>query len=108
GEGGVVQEDDEGTVARVEACRSVFSEKIQAHRGRVVDMAGDSILAVFETATGAVRAAFEIQGELAAPQRSASRKSPDAVPHRRQPRRGHRKAGRHRLWRWRKCRGAPG
>jgi adenylate cyclase len=51
----------------LETCRAVFRERIQAHRGRVVDMAGDSILAVFETATGAVRAAFEVQTALAEP-----------------------------------------
>ena len=61
----LMQEDDEATVARLGVCRTVFREKIEAHRGRVVDMAGDSVLAVFETATGAVRAAFEIQGILA-------------------------------------------
>src|SRR5690349_8413981 len=61
----LMQQDDEATVATLEAYRAVFREKIQAHRGRVVDMAGDSVLAVFETATGAVRAAFEIQGVLA-------------------------------------------
>ena len=61
----LMQQDDEATVATLEAYRAVFRERIQAHRGRVVDMAGDSVLAVFETATGAVRAAFEIQGVLA-------------------------------------------
>jgi adenylate cyclase len=61
----LMQEDDEATVATLEAYRGVFREKIQAHRGRVVDMAGDSVLAVFEAATEGVRTAFEIQSELA-------------------------------------------
>ena len=61
----LMEEDDEFTVVTLEAYRAVFREKIQAHRGRVVDMAGDSVLAVFEAATGAVRAAFEIQAVLA-------------------------------------------
>jgi len=61
----LMQEDDEATVATLEAYRAVFREKIQAHRGRVVDMAGDSVLAVFEAATEAVRTAFEIQAVLA-------------------------------------------
>ena len=52
-------------MATLEAYRAVFREKIQAHRGRVVDMAGDSVLAVFEAATEAVRASFEIQSDLA-------------------------------------------
>ncbi len=45
--------------------RSVFRKRIAAHDGRVVDTAGDSVLAVFETATGAVRVADQIQQELA-------------------------------------------
>ncbi len=61
----LMQEDDEATVATLEAYRAVFRERIHAHRGRVVDMAGDSVLAVFQTATEAVRTAFEIQSELA-------------------------------------------
>ena len=61
----LMQDDDEATVATLEAYRAVFREKIQAHRGRVVDMAGDSVLAVFEAATEAVRTAFEIQARLA-------------------------------------------
>lgn len=61
----LMQADDEATVATLEACRGIFRESIQTYRGRVVDMAGDSVLAVFESATGAVRAAFEIQTALA-------------------------------------------
>jgi adenylate cyclase len=61
----LMQGDDQATVATLEAYRGVFREKIQAHRGRVVDMAGESVLAVFEAATEAVRAALEIQDELA-------------------------------------------
>jgi adenylate cyclase len=61
----LMQHDDEATVATLEAYRAVFREKIQAHRGRVVDMAGDSVLAVFDSATEAVRTAFEIQAVLA-------------------------------------------
>jgi adenylate cyclase len=61
----LMQDDDEATVRTLEAYRAVFREKIQAHHGRVVDMAGDSVLAVFEAATEAVRTAFEIQSELA-------------------------------------------
>ncbi|HTO44661.1 MAG TPA: response regulator [Burkholderiales bacterium] len=60
----LMQDDDEATVATLEDYRSVFRERIKAHRGRVVDMAGDSVLAVFPAATEAVRAAFEIQVEL--------------------------------------------
>jgi adenylate cyclase len=60
----LMQDDDEATVATLETYRGVFRAKIQAHHGRVVDMAGDSVLAVFEAATEAVSTTFEIQREL--------------------------------------------
>jgi len=58
--------DDLGTVAALDAARAVFSTEIAGHDGRVIDMAGDSVLAVFETATAAVKAALAIQRQLAA------------------------------------------
>ena len=58
--------DDLGTVAALDAARAVFSAEIAGHDGRVIDMAGDSVLAVFETATAAVKAALAIQRQLAA------------------------------------------
>jgi len=53
--------------------RDVFRSQSESHQGHVTDMAGDSVLAVFETAAGAVRTAlggrvhadFEDQGEQA-------------------------------------------
>jgi hypothetical protein len=48
-------------LAALDSAREVFREHIEANHGRVVDMAGDSVLAVFETATGAV----EVQERLA-------------------------------------------
>ncbi len=56
--------DERGTVAALDAGRSVFRSHIEANRGRIIDMAGDSILAVFETATGAVTASLAIQKQL--------------------------------------------
>jgi TolB-like protein len=44
--------------------REIFKSKIEANRGRVIDMAGDSVLAVFESANGAVSAALAIQADL--------------------------------------------
>ena len=57
--------DERGTVAALDDARAVFRATIDAHRGRVIDMAGDSVLAVFETASGAVVSALAIQAELA-------------------------------------------
>jgi len=56
--------DDHATVAALDAARAVFRQHIQASQGRVVDMAGDSVLAVFETAAGAVSAALGTQRDL--------------------------------------------
>ncbi|HLX81717.1 MAG TPA: adenylate/guanylate cyclase domain-containing protein [Burkholderiales bacterium] len=57
--------DERGTVAALDAARRVFKARIDTSQGRVIDMAGDSVLAVFETATGAVSAALAIQQEIA-------------------------------------------
>ena len=56
--------DDTATVAALDAGRTVFRSQIESHQGRVIDMAGDSVLAVFETAGGAVAAALAIQEQL--------------------------------------------
>jgi len=61
----LMQGDDRATVAALEASRAVFREHIEALEGRIVDMAGDSVLAVFDSPTEAVRAAFDIQSVLA-------------------------------------------
>jgi class 3 adenylate cyclase/pimeloyl-ACP methyl ester carboxylesterase len=57
--------DERATVAALEAAREVFARRVQAASGRVVDMAGDSVLAIFETASGATGCALAVQGELA-------------------------------------------
>ena len=56
--------DERGTVGALDAARRVFRSRIEANQGRVIDMAGDSVLAVFETAAGAVQAALSIQKEI--------------------------------------------
>ena len=58
--------DERATVAALDAARGVFKAQIEANQGRVIDMAGDSVLAVFETAIGAVSAALAVQKELRA------------------------------------------
>lgn len=57
--------DERATVRALDAAREVFRAHIAAQGGRVVDTAGDSVLAVFEAAAGAVNAALAIQRELA-------------------------------------------
>lgn len=56
--------DERATVAALDACRAVFRRHIETNQGRVVDTAGDSVLALFDTAAGAVHAALAIQREL--------------------------------------------
>lgn len=56
--------DERATVTALDTARGVFKSQIDSHQGRVIDMAGDSVLAVFETATGAVTAALAVQEEL--------------------------------------------
>lgn len=56
--------DERATVAALDAARRVFRRHIEAHGGRVVDMAGDSVLAVFDSAAGAASAALAVQCEL--------------------------------------------
>lgn len=56
--------DDHATVRALDAARAIFRRRIALHAGRVVDTAGDSVLAVFHTAMGATSAALEVQSEL--------------------------------------------
>jgi len=56
--------DERATVAALDAARTVFRSNVESNQGRVIDMAGDSILAVFETAAGAVSTALAVQKAL--------------------------------------------
>ena len=58
-------DDERATITTLRQYREVFRERIEANGGRVVDMAGDSVLAVFDSASGAVQAATETQGAIA-------------------------------------------
>jgi len=65
--------DERATVAALDAARAAFRSSIESNQGRVIDMAGDSVLAVFETAAGAVGAALAVQKAL----REASKEVPE-------------------------------
>jgi predicted ATPase/class 3 adenylate cyclase len=62
----LMSEDERATLAALDTARKVFRTQIESQGGRVVDTAGDSVLASFETATGAVSAALAIQRKLSA------------------------------------------
>ena len=49
---------EQSTVAALDTARGIFRSEIESHKGRVVDTAGDSVLAIFETASGALAAAL--------------------------------------------------
>jgi adenylate cyclase len=70
GYGRLMHADEEGTVRLLTEFRELIARSVAQHDGRVVDMAGDSVLAVFPTVTGALRSAVDIQRELA--ERNAS------------------------------------
>ena len=60
----LMADDEQATVKTLDQARDVFRRHVEANRGRVVDTAGDSVLAVFETTSGAVRASMAIQEGL--------------------------------------------
>jgi adenylate cyclase len=57
--------DEHATLNTLNAYRQVFRQKVNEHHGRVVDTAGDSVLAVFDSVVEAVQCAVNVQGELA-------------------------------------------
>ena len=56
--------DEDGTVAALDASRAIFRRTIESHDGRVVDTAGDSVLATFESVVEAVRCSVKVQEAL--------------------------------------------
>jgi adenylate cyclase len=58
--------DERATLSALDAARAVFRADVESHGGRVIDMAGDSVLAVFETAIGALESALAVQQRLRA------------------------------------------
>lgn len=57
----LVAADEEDTVRHFQVAAARFRERMQKHRGRVFNTAGDAILAEFESAVDAVRCALEFQ-----------------------------------------------
>jgi adenylate cyclase len=57
--------DEPGTLAKLKAYREAIAEKIAGHRGRLVNTAGDSVLAEFSSVVNAVDCAVRIQRDLA-------------------------------------------
>jgi TolB-like protein/class 3 adenylate cyclase/Tfp pilus assembly protein PilF len=60
----LMEGDERATVESLEAARAVFRAEVKANGGRVVDTSGDSVLALFDSAAGAVVAALAVQRTL--------------------------------------------
>lgn len=58
--------DEARTLHALNHARTVFERLVETHHGRVVDTAGDSVLAEFASAVEAVDCAVEVQRDLAA------------------------------------------
>ena len=56
--------DEEGTLKTLNLYRSVITQLVEEHQGRIVVTAGDSVLAEFGSAVQAVRAAVAVQRAL--------------------------------------------
>ncbi len=64
--------DEVGTMRDLTQRRTILDDLIAAHRGRIANTAGDSVLAEFGSAVDAVRCAVEAQGALAEANAGAS------------------------------------
>ena len=62
----LMEADEEGTLAALNACRKTFDHLIGEARGRIFGTAGDSVLAEFPSAVDAVRCALAVQEAMAA------------------------------------------
>jgi class 3 adenylate cyclase len=61
----LMADDEAETLRALNEARAQFRKRIEAHGGRLIDTAGDSIFAEFPSAVEAVDCAVEIQHELA-------------------------------------------
>ena len=61
----LMADDEEATVRSLNEARALFRVRVEAHGGRLIDTAGDSVLAEFPSAVEAADCVVEIQHELA-------------------------------------------
>jgi class 3 adenylate cyclase len=69
--------DEERTLKRLDAARSIMDARIAQHGGRIANTAGDSVIAEFPNAVAAVRCAVEVQTALR--QRNAGLAPPERL-----------------------------
>ncbi len=68
----LMAQNEDATVGTLNAARDIFRQGIQSHAGRLIDTAGDSVLAEFPSVVEALRCASEVQEAL--------RKTNDSTP----------------------------
>lgn len=61
----MMRDDEEGTLHTLKYYRDAMSRLIEAHHGRVINTWGDGLIAEFSSVVEAVRAALDVQTELA-------------------------------------------
>ncbi len=61
-----MEQDELGTLNALRASRTVFTKFIERHHGRIVNTAGDGLIAEFPSVVEAVQCAVEVQNELGA------------------------------------------
>src|SRR6185295_11218710 len=69
----VMEADEVGALGALRAARSVFSQFIERHHGRIANTAGDGLIAEFPSVVEAVQCAIEVQRELSADAQSGLR-----------------------------------
>jgi len=60
----LMEDNEEATIQTLNTLRNSMSTLIQQHRGRVVDMTGDNLMAEFSSVVDAVKCAVETQKEM--------------------------------------------
>jgi adenylate cyclase len=60
----LMEDNEEATIQTLNTYRNSISTLIQQHRGRVVDMTGDNLMAEFSSVVDAVKCAVETQKEM--------------------------------------------
>ncbi len=60
----LMEDNEEATIQTLNTYRNSMSAHIQQHRGRVVDMTGDNLMAEFSSVVDAVKCAVETQKEM--------------------------------------------
>jgi adenylate cyclase len=69
----VMEADEVGALGALRAARSVFSQFIERHHGRIANTAGDGLIAEFPSVVEAVQCAIEVQHELSGDAQSGLR-----------------------------------